>query len=201
MNQKLDRRELLTLLGVGGAGIALGCGSTASPTSPGGTTSGTTNSSCVVTPSETAGPFPSHSDIFRSDIREGKSGTTLTLTITVVNTNNGCSPVSGANVEIWQCDAAGNYSEYGSQTAQSYLRGVQTTDANGQVTFTTIYRAGTRAARPTSTSRSRATAQRRKRPRLRFPTRRMPPSMPPASTPPADRIPSRTPPTTSSATA
>ena len=47
--------------------------------------------------------------------------------------------MEGANVEIWQCDAAGNYSQYGSQTAQTYLRGIQTTNANGEVTFTTIY--------------------------------------------------------------
>ena len=75
----------------------------------------------------------------RSDIREGKSGTPLTLTLTVVNTNSGCAPVAGANVEIWQCDATGNYSQYGTQTSQTYLRGIQTTDGNGQVTFTTIY--------------------------------------------------------------
>jgi protocatechuate 3,4-dioxygenase beta subunit len=42
-------------------------------------------------------------------------------------------------VEIWQCDATGNYSEYGSQTTQTYLRGIQTTNGNGEVTFTTIY--------------------------------------------------------------
>ena len=30
-------------------------------------------------------------------------------------------------------------SEYGSQTSQTYLRGIQTTDANGQAAFTTIY--------------------------------------------------------------
>ena len=47
--------------------------------------------------------------------------------------------MSGANVEIWHVDAAGNYSQYGSQTAQTYLRGIQTTNANGEVTFTTIY--------------------------------------------------------------
>ena len=42
-------------------------------------------------------------------------------------------------MEIWQCDAAGSYSQYGTQTAQTYLRGIQTTDSSGQVTFTTIY--------------------------------------------------------------
>ena len=46
-------------------------------------------------------------------------------------------------MEIWHCDATGNYSEYVQQgfngTGQTFLRGLQTTDANGQVTFTTIY--------------------------------------------------------------
>jgi hypothetical protein len=31
------------------------------------------------------------------------------------------------------------YSQYGSQAGQTYLRGIQTTNANGEVTFTTIY--------------------------------------------------------------
>jgi protocatechuate 3,4-dioxygenase beta subunit len=123
--------------------MAIGCGS--SPTAPTTTTSSTstpptgTNSACAVTPTETVGPYPSLTDLFRSDIREGKSGTLLTLTVKVVNVNSGCSGVTGANVEIWHVDAAGNYSQYGTQTAQTYLRGIQTTDANGEVRFTTIY--------------------------------------------------------------
>jgi protocatechuate 3,4-dioxygenase beta subunit len=56
-----------------------------------------------------------------------------------VNVSGGCTPVSGANVEIWHVDAAGNYSQYGTQTTQTYLRGIQTTNANGEVTFVTIY--------------------------------------------------------------
>ena len=55
---------------------------------------------CAVTPSETVGPYPSHANLLRSDIRDGKAGTTLTLTITVVNTNDGCNPVSGASVGV-----------------------------------------------------------------------------------------------------
>lgn len=45
--------------------------------------------------------------------------------------------------QIWQCDATGYYSEYSQPgydgTGQTYLRGTQVSDANGQVTFTTIY--------------------------------------------------------------
>ena len=142
---KIGRREAMAMLGAAGAGLVAGCGGD-TPTSPTTTTSGTatttgggTNAACAVTPTETIGPYPSLTDLIRSDIREGKSGTTLTLTITVVNTNNSCAPVENAQVEIWQCDAAGNYSQYGSQTAQTFLRGLQTTNSNGEVTFTTIY--------------------------------------------------------------
>jgi protocatechuate 3,4-dioxygenase beta subunit len=138
----IGRRHAIAILGAAGAALAAGCGSDTSPTSAAGTTinaGGTSNAACAVSPTETIGPFPSLTDMFRSDIREGKSGTTLTLTLTVVNTNSGCSPVQGANVEIWHVDAAGNYSQYGSQTAATFLRGIQTTDANGQVTFTTIF--------------------------------------------------------------
>lgn len=141
-NRKVNRREAIAMLGAAGAAFSLGCGQD-SPTSPSttstSTTSGGTNATCAVTPTETVGPYPSLTDLIRGDIREGRSGTTLTLTITLVNTNNNCSPVPNANVEIWQCDAAGNYSQYGTQTGQTYLRGIQTTNDNGEVTFTTIY--------------------------------------------------------------
>ena len=122
--KKIGRREAIVLIGAAGAAAVAGCGGD-SPTAPstetGGTTGGSTNSACAVTPTETVGPFPSLTDLIRSDIREGKAGTPVTLTITVVNSSNNCSPVAGANVEIWQCDASGNYSQYGSQSAQTYF--------------------------------------------------------------------------------
>src|SRR2546425_5814816 len=153
--KKSTRREVLAVLGAGVGAVLAGCGST--PTSPSSTTTGTTTSgggtsstgSCAVTPSETEGPYPdktgmiNNSAFFRRDITEGKSGLPLTLTLTIVNVNSSCAAVSGANVEIWQCDAAGRYSEYSQPgydgSGQTFLRGIQTTDANGQVTFTTIY--------------------------------------------------------------
>ena len=151
-SKKLARREVLVALGasVGAAALAA-CGSS-SPTSPSTTTTTTTttnNTSCVVSASETRGPYPdtvgmiNNAAFYRRDITEGRSGLPLTLTLTIVNVNSACAAVSGVQVEIWQCDAAGNYSEYSQQgfngAGQTFLRGVQTTDANGQVTFTTIY--------------------------------------------------------------
>ncbi len=149
--RQLGRRQALAILGVTGAAFAAGCASESpiSPTSAAsaadtaatgtGAAGTATGAACAVTPNETVGPYPSLVDLFRSDIREGKSGTQLDLTITVVNTTASCAPLTGVNVEIWQCDASGNYSQYGSERAQTYLRGIQTTNANGQVTFTTVY--------------------------------------------------------------
>src|SRR5204862_2181954 len=93
-------------------------GATMGTTTPG----GTTNAACAVTPTETVGPFPSLVDLFRSDVRENKPGTLLSLIIKVVNVNASCAAVSNANVEIWHVDAAGDYSEYGTQTAATFLR-------------------------------------------------------------------------------
>jgi protocatechuate 3,4-dioxygenase beta subunit len=156
-SKQLHRREVLAALGAGvGAAALAACGSsspTAATTTATTTTTSVTptsnNTTCAVTPSETRGPYPdttgmiNNQAFYRRDIAEGKSGLPLTLTLTVVNTNNGCSAISGVQVEVWQCDATGNYSEYSQPgfngTGQTFLRGVQTTDANGQVTFTTIY--------------------------------------------------------------
>jgi protocatechuate 3,4-dioxygenase beta subunit len=135
----VTRRQAIGAVGAAGAAMALGCGG--SPASPSSTSGGSTpsNAACAVTPSETVGPYPSLTDLFRSDIREGKSGSVLTLTIRVVDVSAACAAVPGANVEVWHVDAAGQYSQYGSQAERTFLRGIQTTNSTGEVTFTTIY--------------------------------------------------------------
>ncbi len=161
-SKRIGRREALAIMGAASAAAAFGCGD--SPTSPTSTSTASsttsTNAACSVTPTETVGPYPSLTDLFRSDIRENKQGTVLTLTIKVVNTSASCAAVPNANVEIWHVDAAGNYSQYGTQTTQTYLRGIQTTNATARLRSRRSTRAGTRDARPTSTPRSRSTARR-----------------------------------------
>ena len=142
-----ERREAILMLSAAAGAFAFGCGGS-SPTSPTSTsttgtgtttTGGTSNATCSVSPSETLGPYPSLQDLIRSDIREDRQGTPLQLTISVVNVAAACAPLSNVAVEIWQCDVAGNYSQYGSQTARTYLRGIQTTNGAGEVVFTTLY--------------------------------------------------------------
>lgn len=105
--------------------------------------------------SVTEGPYYLDGALVRKDITEGKKGVPLTLRLTVVDATDGCTPVSGAAVEIWHCDAWGYYSGYttanpgGSAPAESedgstaddstYLRGYQIANANGVVKFETIF--------------------------------------------------------------
>jgi protocatechuate 3,4-dioxygenase beta subunit len=82
----------------------------------------------------------------RSDIRPsfaGLSGTAdgvpLTIVLTIVSSST-CAPPAGRAVYLWHCDRLGRYSLYSSGvTNQNYLRGTQEADANGRVTFTSIY--------------------------------------------------------------
>lgn len=101
---------------------------------------------CAVSPEETAGPFPikTPADWVRANVVGDRTGIPLMINITVQNATMDCSPLNGVFVDIWHCDANGNYSEYSGQiqgnfTNEHFLRGRQTTDANGQVSFISIY--------------------------------------------------------------
>lgn len=103
---------------------------------------------CSVTPSETAGPFPTitPSSLVKSNIVMDRTGVGFTIKITIKNTKASCAALKGAIVDIWHCDKDGYYSEYGGTSMQSvnytsvhFLRGRQTTDDNGLVTFTSIF--------------------------------------------------------------
>ncbi|HVZ39407.1 MAG TPA: FlgD immunoglobulin-like domain containing protein [Candidatus Kapabacteria bacterium] len=102
---------------------------------------------CVLTPQETAGPYPldlsRNAAMFRQDITEGRTGTPLSLVMTVLNVNDNCAPVANARVDIWHCDKDGVYSGYsqpGANTVgQTFMRGIQLTDGQGRVNFHTVY--------------------------------------------------------------
>jgi protocatechuate 3,4-dioxygenase beta subunit len=100
-----------------------------------------TPSSCVVTNSETAGPFPTKkpTDFITQNIIADRQGTPTTLRIYVRNVNNDCAILKDAVVDIWHCDAEGEYSEYGSSASAHFLRGRQNTDANGMAAWKTIF--------------------------------------------------------------
>ena len=155
----LTRRRILGLVGVGvGAAALAACGagsSGSSSTSPGSSAATTSTTADGEIPQETNGPYPAdgtngtnvltESGIVRSDITSSLDGGTtvdgvpLEFTFTVTDMANDNVPFEGVAVYLWQCDALGRYSMYSEGVEdETYLRGVQVADANGQVTFKTI---------------------------------------------------------------
>jgi protocatechuate 3,4-dioxygenase beta subunit len=134
----LSRREALALLG---GAAALAGGLRPQPAMAQGLPS------CVVTPEQMEGPFFSDVRLNRSDIRTDpadksvRDGVPLALALRVSAVGAaGCSPLAGAMVDVWHCDAAGAYSDSDRGTAgKKFLRGYQVTDAGGTARFTTIY--------------------------------------------------------------
>jgi protocatechuate 3,4-dioxygenase beta subunit len=99
---------------------------------------------CRLIPEKTAGPFPLDRQLDRSDITEGLPGRPLRLGFRVVDAH--CAAVPDASVEIWHCDATGDYSAFrdggGGKDAAAgttFLRGTQAADTAGIVEFATLY--------------------------------------------------------------
>ncbi len=137
----------LLLPGCGGEGDGTTAGAASSGDSGGSSGSGSGSSgSCVLVPEETDGPYPLYSTLansamYRADITEGRAGLPLALALNVVDVNSACAPISNVDVYIWHCDRGGVYSGYANQgtAGETFMRGIQTTDADGKVAFTTIY--------------------------------------------------------------
>ena len=146
----------------GGTDASTGTGTTAAGTAPASTTTTASAGTCSIIPEETGGPYPADgtnasngkvanaltlSGINRPDIRWSVAGAAgvamgvpLTIRLKIVNVADGCASAQGAAVYLWHCDRDGNYSMYSSAiSAENYLRGVQAADADGVVTFTTIF--------------------------------------------------------------
>ena len=169
----LSRREVLSLFGFAGAALLAACAVPATPNAESATAvaivtdptaqatvasevatvaavNTVTVPSCVVRPEMTEGPYFVDGQLERSEIRleptdnSVKEGVPLTIAFAVSQiTDSTCTPLQGATVDIWHCDALGVYSGVTDTgfdtTGQSWLRGYQTTDANGRVEFSTIY--------------------------------------------------------------
>lgn len=99
---------------------------------------------CVLLPQAMEGPFYFDPNLVRSDISEGRPGAALRLSLRIIEAGS-CAPIPDARVDVWHADASGVYSGYagqgasGSTEGQTYLRGTQTTDADGRVVFNSVY--------------------------------------------------------------
>ncbi|MBW4507558.1 MAG: intradiol ring-cleavage dioxygenase [Scytonematopsis contorta HA4267-MV1] len=156
----LSRREALTLFrAVGTAILVVGCiprksNSTQVQSSIDVRASSTANTAalpaCIVSPEQTEGPYFVDEKLNRSDIRSDpadgsvKEGVPLKLTLRITGVSGtACTPLVGAIVDIWHCDALGVYSDVTDRSfntvGKKFLRGYQITDANGTVQFSSIY--------------------------------------------------------------
>jgi protocatechuate 3,4-dioxygenase beta subunit len=145
------RRAIGVLAGGLGAAVMAACGS---PDTGGDTPSADSTGEI---PDETAGPFPgdgsngpnvlAESGVVRSDITRSigdasgvAQGVPTTIEMTLLDVAAGGEPLAGAAVYVWHCDIAGRYSMYDQEIAnENYLRGVQESDGNGTVRFTSIF--------------------------------------------------------------
>jgi protocatechuate 3,4-dioxygenase beta subunit len=141
----LSRRELVSLIGMSGIAMMIDSVHGQSPQA------GAWAQPCVVQPQQTEGPYFSDVKLNRADIRSDppsgtpKPGTPLTLTFQVgqMSATGACTALAGAQVDVWQCDALGVYSDAKDRSfntiGQKFLRGHQVTDAKGAARFVTIY--------------------------------------------------------------
>jgi protocatechuate 3,4-dioxygenase beta subunit len=85
---------------------------------------------CILTSKQAEGPFffPSPE---RKDITEGKNGQSLNLKLQILN-HPDCTPITGAIVEIWHCDAEGVYSGYPEEVSRDVWKTFMLIAKNGK---------------------------------------------------------------------
>lgn len=110
----------------------------------------TRQNACVLSHETVEGPYHIDKLLERSDVTDGELGIPLDLTF-LIRDSKTCDLLPNIIVDIWQCNATGFYSGFlsegngfntsrGIPTDESrFLRGIQTSDANGEVKFRTIY--------------------------------------------------------------
>jgi protocatechuate 3,4-dioxygenase beta subunit len=156
----ISRRAALAAMGGAGIGVAgavvfAGTGNAAQP--PPDPLAAAPD--CTLAPELTEGPYYLDLEMVRGDITEGYPGVPLVLRATVVDSTR-CAPIPNAALDIWHCNAIGEYSGFTAQGPGgggggggrppggghtpptdnlTFLRGVQLTDQQGAVQFHTLY--------------------------------------------------------------
>ena len=142
---------MIALIGAASTATLIGC--TRGPGGPTGPYTQQTIAGCLVSPEQTQGPFFVEEKLNRSDLRVDpangavSAGVSLRLVLNVNQVaDNSCTPLTGAVVDVWHCDALGSYSDVrdnaggsGDTRGRKFLRGYQVTDGQGRVEFQTIY--------------------------------------------------------------
>jgi len=144
----IGRRRVLIAGSAAAAAVGIGAGTAA--TRPEAAATGATdavpaaNAICTLTKQLTEGPYYLDHALVRADVSEDKQGVPLELVLPVVDKDT-CAPLNKALVEIWYCDALGEYSGFVGNNGHSepddgtFLRGGVLTNTSGVANITTIY--------------------------------------------------------------
>lgn len=142
-----SRRKMIGMVGAAGVAAFVGV-----PRVNRGASGIPSQISCVVRPEQTEGPYFVDTMLNRSDIRQDPTdgrvmeGLPLQVRMSVHRMDGaGCAPIRGAQVDLWQCDAVGIYSDVRDfqglfdTRGKKFLRGFQVTNDEGAAEFLTIY--------------------------------------------------------------
>ncbi|TDO77942.1 dioxygenase-like protein [Flavobacterium chryseum] len=146
----MDRKKFLrnSILGIASLATATKILESCSKNDNDDNDSESSDGSCAVSPSETKGPFPikTPSQLVLENIKSDRIGVALLINLKIENQSKDCAPLEGVLVDVWHCDKDGNYSEYGGTSMQQtdytsvhFLRGRQTSDVSGNVSFLSIF--------------------------------------------------------------
>lgn len=102
---------------------------------------------CALTCDQTLGPCYADVGLDRRDVTDGRIGWPTRLSFRLLQAD-GCTPLVGADLEIWHTDSEGNYSsvpaaschptEAGAE-ALTFMRGTQRSDVDGRVDFDAVF--------------------------------------------------------------
>lgn len=79
-----------------------------------------TNTSCILTPEVTIGPYYVLSELVRQNITEGQPGVPVHLEMQFIDINT-CEPVPSLFIDIWAANSTGRYSGIDTSMGQGGL--------------------------------------------------------------------------------
>ncbi|KAK7439805.1 hypothetical protein VKT23_017381 [Stygiomarasmius scandens] len=106
------------------------------------------NSSCVLGPETTQGPYYVEGEYVRWDLREDQEGVDIYVDVQLIDVNT-CEPVSDIYIDFWHANATGVYagvvsngngnSNDETNLNTTFLRGIQKTDEDGVAQWLSIF--------------------------------------------------------------
>lgn len=94
------------------------------------------NNTCALVPETTIGPYYVLGEYIRSNITEGQEGVPMHIEVQFVDMST-CLAVPQLAADVWHCNSTGTYSGVEAEDTldDTFLRGVQISDADGVVAF------------------------------------------------------------------